>query len=230
MQLTSLLRSAAIMAVLSVLSLLLFQTAHAETETDLYNFCSAGGASCLDGEDPVGPLAAGTNGTFYAASGSGGSSGSGTVFGLEPEPAGGCEGINQGNGWCEFVLYNFCSVANCARRKRAFGQSVLPQHALPHTETFTARPTRAGATMPASSSKSVPNHPCPIARRAATRAAAGARRCSITSAPFHLEATARMVIIRSGISSRTRPVIFTARLRMACFSCLTINKADGIAS
>jgi len=111
MQLTSLLLSAARMAVLSVLSLLLFQTAQAQTETDLYNFCSLGG--CSDGENPIGPLVAGANGAFYATSGSGGTSGSGTVFGLYPEPAGGCEGSNQGNGWCEFVLYNFCSVANC---------------------------------------------------------------------------------------------------------------------
>jgi uncharacterized repeat protein (TIGR03803 family) len=101
------------MAVLSVLSLLLFQTAQAQTETVLYNFCSVGG--CFDGEYPIGPLVAGADGTFYATSGSGGTSGAGTVFGLFPEPSGGCEtGTNAGNGWCEFVLYNFCSVANCA--------------------------------------------------------------------------------------------------------------------
>ncbi|MFZ1918933.1 MAG: choice-of-anchor tandem repeat GloVer-containing protein [Terriglobales bacterium] len=112
MQLTSLLRSAATLAGLSVLSLLLFQTARAQTETDLYNFCSVGG--CADGETPNGPLVVGTNGAFYATSGSGGTSGSGTVFGLYPEPTGGCgAGINTGNGWCEFVLYNFCSLANC---------------------------------------------------------------------------------------------------------------------
>jgi len=115
MQLTSLLRSAATMAVLSVLSLLLFQTAQAETETDLYNFCSVGGANCLDGEYPIGPLVVGADGTFFATSDSGGTSGSGTVLGLFPEPSGGCgTGSNTGNGWCEFVLYNFCSVANCA--------------------------------------------------------------------------------------------------------------------
>jgi uncharacterized repeat protein (TIGR03803 family) len=113
MQLTSLLRSAATMAVLSVLSLLLFQTAQAQTGTDLYNFCSVGG--CFDGEIPIGPLVAGPNGAFYATSNSGGTSGAGTVFGLFPEPSGGCEtGTNSGNGWCEFVLYNFCSVASCA--------------------------------------------------------------------------------------------------------------------
>jgi len=116
MQLTSLLRSAATMAVLSVLSLLLFQTAQAQMETALYNFCSVGGVNlCLDGEYPIGPLAAGADGAFYATSDIGGTSGSGTAFTLFAEPSGGCgAGINTGNGWCEFVIYNFCSVANCA--------------------------------------------------------------------------------------------------------------------
>ena len=109
----SLLRSAATIAVLSVLLLLLLQTAQAQTETDLYNFCSLSG--CSDGEIPYGPLAVGADGTFFSASGSGGTGGSGTVFGLFPEPLGGCgAGVNTGNGWCEFVVYNFCSVANCA--------------------------------------------------------------------------------------------------------------------
>ncbi len=115
MQLKSLLRSAATMAVLSVLSLLLFQTAQAQTETVLYNFCSVGGADCSDGEYPIGPLAADAYGNFYGASSSGGTSSSGVVFVIFPEPSGGCgTGINTGNGWCEYVLYNFCSLANCA--------------------------------------------------------------------------------------------------------------------
>ena len=117
MQLTSLLRSAAEMAVLSVLSLLLLQTAQAQTGTDLYNFCSVNSsvAACTDGENPIGPLAADGYGNFYGVgSEGGGSSFGGVVFGLTPEPSGGCEGTNPGNGWCEFVLYNFCSVANCA--------------------------------------------------------------------------------------------------------------------
>ncbi len=121
MQLTSLLRAAARMALLSVLSLLLFQTAQAQTETVLYNFCSVGGASlCYDGDFPLGPLAADGSGNFYGTSDYGGANCAtgacfGTVFGLFPEPAGGCEsGTNPGNGWCEFVLYNFCSLAGCA--------------------------------------------------------------------------------------------------------------------
>jgi uncharacterized repeat protein (TIGR03803 family) len=121
MKLTSLLRTAAIMAVLSVLSQPLLQTVQAQTETVLYNFCSVGGVIvCDDGEYPIGPLAVGPDTTFFGTSATGGASCanggtcSGTVFGLEPEPSGGCEGVNPGNGWCEFVLYNFCSVANCA--------------------------------------------------------------------------------------------------------------------
>ena len=232
MQLTSLLRSAAIIAVLSVLSLLLFQTAQAQTETDLYNFCSVGGAaialtasipSALSPRMLTGismPLAVWREQWLRNS-----------LRTLPRARRRVRNGTNTGNGWCEFVLYNFCSVANCARRKRASGQCVLPQRALQtHRETFTARPTWAGATMSGIvfeiSSKPPLN---PVAQRAATRAAAGARRCSITSAP-HSAASARMVIIRSGISSRTRPVISMARLRTACSSCLPTNRADGIAS
>jgi uncharacterized repeat protein (TIGR03803 family) len=118
MKLQSSLRSVAIMAVLSTLWLLAFQSAssqrvQAQTETNLYSFCSTGGA-CLDGEGPVGPLTVGADGTFFATTGSGGTGGSGTVFGIFPEPSGGCEtGTNTGNGWCQFVVYNFCSVTNC---------------------------------------------------------------------------------------------------------------------
>jgi uncharacterized repeat protein (TIGR03803 family) len=113
MQLRSLLRSLAIMALLSLPSLLLFQTAQAQTETVLYNFC-AGGGTCADGSAVIGPLTEDAYGNFYGTSLSGGTNGAGTVFELFPEPSGGCEtGTNAGNGWCEIVLYNFCSVANC---------------------------------------------------------------------------------------------------------------------
>jgi len=129
MKLTSRSRSAAILAVLSVLSLLLLQTAQAQTENDLYNFCSGGG-SCSDGAAPIGPLAADAYGNLDGTSISGGTNGSGTVFGLFPEPAGGCEaGTNSGNGWCEFVLYNFCSLANCVDGSEPLGNvSYLNAH------------------------------------------------------------------------------------------------------
>ncbi|MGA6980322.1 MAG: hypothetical protein WCC95_06800 [Candidatus Sulfotelmatobacter sp.] len=109
------------MAVLPVLSLPLLQAAHAQTETVLYNFCSVGGVSlCYDGEYPMGALASDAYGNFYGTRSSGGtscatSSCSGTVFEVFPEPTGGCEtGTNTGKGWCDIVLYNFCSVTNCA--------------------------------------------------------------------------------------------------------------------
>ena len=50
MQLTSLLRTAAAAAILSVLLLTTFQKAQAQTEAALYNFCSVG---CLDGKVPT---------------------------------------------------------------------------------------------------------------------------------------------------------------------------------
>jgi uncharacterized repeat protein (TIGR03803 family) len=122
MQLKSLLRSAAVMAVLVVLSLLLLQTVQAQTpkaqqETVLYNFCEQD--FCLDGATPNSPLTA-VAGSLYGTSSNGGISCpsgtcAGAVFLLSPEPSGGCEaGYNTGNGWCEFVIYNFCSTAGCA--------------------------------------------------------------------------------------------------------------------
>ncbi len=118
--LRSLLPAAALIGVLSVLPPLLLQPAQAQTaktakETVFYNFC--GIDFCNDGQNPIGPLVA-VGGNFYGVTGSGGGGCSngpcGTVFGLFPEPSGGCgTGINTGNGWCEFVLYNFCSYAEC---------------------------------------------------------------------------------------------------------------------
>jgi uncharacterized repeat protein (TIGR03803 family) len=108
---TSLPRIAATATVLSVLLLIALPKGQAETETVLYNFCSVG--NCNDGENPNGPLTVGWYGNFYGTTQDGGLYGD--VFGLYPEPAGGCEtGSNTGNGWCEFVLYSFCSIANCA--------------------------------------------------------------------------------------------------------------------
>jgi uncharacterized repeat protein (TIGR03803 family) len=75
------------------------------TESALYSFCAQ--PKCVDGSHPDGQLQA-ANGTFYATTESGGASAAGTVFGLSPEPHGGCpSGSYTGNGWCEAILHNF---------------------------------------------------------------------------------------------------------------------------
>jgi uncharacterized repeat protein (TIGR03803 family) len=124
MQLRWLLRTAATAAMLTVLLLTTFQKAQAQTEAVLYNFCSVGG--CLDGELPNGTLTPDGYGGFYGTTEFGGTSGDGpncyfdefgcgTVFQLVPEPAGGCpSGSTAGNGWCEYIVYNFCQVSTGA--------------------------------------------------------------------------------------------------------------------
>jgi len=75
------------------------------TESALYSFCAQ--PKCVDGSHPDGQLQA-ANGTFYATTESGGADAAGTVFGLSPEPHGGCpSGSYTGNGWCEAILHNF---------------------------------------------------------------------------------------------------------------------------
>jgi uncharacterized repeat protein (TIGR03803 family) len=109
MQCASLSRAAIALAVLSVLLPTMLQTAHAQTETVFYNF-----AYSPDGGYPSGRLTADSSGNFYGTTPDGGTNGEGSVFELSPEPAGGCpSGSNTGNGWCETVLYSFCSVSGC---------------------------------------------------------------------------------------------------------------------
>jgi uncharacterized repeat protein (TIGR03803 family) len=94
------------------------QTAQAQTETAVYGFCSISG--CYDGAFPSGSLTADRYGNFYGTTQFGGiescaingdSCVGGAVFQLSPEPAAGCpSGFTIGNGWCETVLYNFCSA------------------------------------------------------------------------------------------------------------------------
>jgi uncharacterized repeat protein (TIGR03803 family) len=83
-------------------------------ETVLYNFCSL--ASCADGGFPeYSYVNFDSLGNLYGTAQQGGANGYGIVFELSPEPAGGCpSGSNPGGtGWCETVLYSFCSVTGC---------------------------------------------------------------------------------------------------------------------
>lgn len=97
-----------------------FQITSAGVLTTLYSFCAL--ANCADGTTPRAGLVQGSDGNFYGTTYSGGSGvactttgGCGTIVELSPEPGGGCaSGSNAGNGWCETVLYSFCSQANCA--------------------------------------------------------------------------------------------------------------------
>jgi uncharacterized repeat protein (TIGR03803 family) len=117
MQLTSLMRAAATLAVLSLLLLIPSHKAHAQTEIALYSFCSD--LYCYDGASPYGSLTPDGYGDFFGTASLGGASScyfneycyGGVVFQLIPEPTGGCPtGSNPGSGWCQFVVYNFCSA------------------------------------------------------------------------------------------------------------------------
>ncbi len=95
---------------LGALSALLPSTSkptYAATEQVLFNF------SFFDGAFPNSRLTFDTSGNLYGTTYTGGV-GAGSVFELGPAPPSGCpSGTNPGNGWCETLLYSFCSVASC---------------------------------------------------------------------------------------------------------------------
>lgn len=73
-------------------------------ETVLYNFCSSGGSSCLDGYMPEAGLVLDEAGNLYGTTFNGGAHCcGGTVFELSPPQL-------PGGAWTYTVLYNFCSV------------------------------------------------------------------------------------------------------------------------
>jgi len=81
------------------------------TETVLHAFCAAGGR-CEDGSIPSGDLIQDAAGNLYGTTQGGGTGSSvnginGVVFQLSPPP-------QPGGPWTETVLYDFCSLANCA--------------------------------------------------------------------------------------------------------------------
>jgi uncharacterized repeat protein (TIGR03803 family) len=85
------------------------------TEAILYSFCSKiVNSLCLDGGGPLGGLVLDSRGNLYGAAGGGtssvcglGPSACGVVFELSPPSA-------PGGVWSEDVLYNFCSMTDCA--------------------------------------------------------------------------------------------------------------------
>jgi uncharacterized repeat protein (TIGR03803 family) len=98
------------------------------TETVLYAFqessdgFNAAGGVILDA----------ASGNLYGTTAEGGTGidccgeGGGVVFELSPEPAAGCPSrSNTGYGWCETVLYNFCSQPSCTDGQFPLGPLAL---------------------------------------------------------------------------------------------------------
>jgi len=89
------------LSLLSALLLIAARPAQAQTESVLYNFCSA--ANCTDGSHPQSRLTSDGQGNFYGTTETGGTFGPGTVFELSPDGSG---------GWNETVLYSFTGGAD----------------------------------------------------------------------------------------------------------------------
>jgi Bacterial Ig-like domain (group 3) len=121
MQRASVLHAAVRLSLLCLLLAIPLKIAQAQAGgTVLYNFLGPT-QSPPDGFQPDSRLTFDSLGNLYGTTSLGGKAYSGiddfggTVYELSPEPAGGCiSGTNTGNGWCESVLYSFCSLANCA--------------------------------------------------------------------------------------------------------------------
>ncbi len=86
-------------------------SAAADKETILYNFCARGGRACTDGAGPL-ALIMDKSGNLYGTTSNGGAycqsnnpPGCGTVFKLTPNAA--------RTKWRAAVLYSFCSRTNC---------------------------------------------------------------------------------------------------------------------
>jgi uncharacterized repeat protein (TIGR03803 family) len=100
--------SALTVAVVAAPFLITARPALAQSETVIYNFCSAG-ISCPDGEDASSALISDGAGNFYGTTqsgGAGGGYGQGTIFEISPNSIG---------GWTETILYVFTGGPDGAR-------------------------------------------------------------------------------------------------------------------
>ncbi len=83
----------------------LTHTQNSWTQTPIYNFCASVG--CSDGSSPVTSVFVDSFSNIFGTASAGGSNGGGVVFELARL------GSHKGY-WTEKVLYNFCSLADCA--------------------------------------------------------------------------------------------------------------------
>lgn len=80
------------------------------SETVIYDFCSQGGAACIDGTWPSGSLLVNSGGILFGVTQQGGKN---HLEGDDPG-AGVAFQLAQNNGiWSETVLYDFCGLSNC---------------------------------------------------------------------------------------------------------------------
>lgn len=88
-------------------------TADAATLITLHSFCPLD--DCSDGNGPNGLIIDPASGTLFGTTVGGGANGMGVVFALTP----------GGGTYAYQVLYNFCSLANCADGSRPFTSLIL---------------------------------------------------------------------------------------------------------
>jgi uncharacterized repeat protein (TIGR03803 family) len=92
-----------------------FRITLAGERTTLYTFCLQD--SCLDGEDPEGPIVQASDGNFYGTTNAGGAGRSGTIYRLTPSG--------------DFtLLYTFCTQSGCPDGNGPWGLALGPDGAL----------------------------------------------------------------------------------------------------
>ena len=103
------------------------------TETVLYNICLV---TCPDGEQFIGGLAIDSHGNLYGAAEQGGSNhNTGLIFELSP---------GGGGSWTYTVLYQFCSLTNCADGSAPQGGLIFDAHGNLYGTTTTGGANQGG--------------------------------------------------------------------------------------